>query len=152
MTEVRLLRVNADYCSKAGRRQENQDFVGLSCDGSDPKFGHVAAVADGVSFGNAGRAAAELAVRSFIEAHHDANPTNGVARNAARALASFNAWLHHASCTDAPADDNGTVAPPLERHDARAHGERPRIKAIAGRRPEKRAQGAVHRAGRSRKE
>jgi serine/threonine protein phosphatase PrpC len=100
MTEVRMLRVNADYCSKAGRRQENQDFVGLSCDGSDSKFGHVAAVADGVSFGNAGRAAAELAVRSFIEAHHDANPTNGVARNAARALASFNAWLHNAATTD----------------------------------------------------
>jgi serine/threonine protein phosphatase PrpC len=100
MSELRMLRVNADYCSKTGRRSENQDFVGLSCDGQDPKIGHVAAIADGVSFGNAGRPAAELAVRSFIEAHHDANPTNGVARNSARAMASFNAWLHHAAGTD----------------------------------------------------
>jgi serine/threonine protein phosphatase PrpC len=100
MSELRMLRVNADYCSKTGRRSENQDFVGLSCDGQDPKIGHVAAIADGVSFGNAGRPAAELAVRSFIEAHHDANPTNGVARNSARAMASFNAWLHHAASTD----------------------------------------------------
>jgi serine/threonine protein phosphatase PrpC len=101
MAEVRMLRVNADFCSKVGRREENQDFVGLSCDGHDPKTGHVVAIADGVSFGDAGRTAAELAVRTFIEAHHDANPTHGVARNAGRALESFNAWLHAAAATDA---------------------------------------------------
>jgi serine/threonine protein phosphatase PrpC len=101
MAEVRMLRVNADFCSKTGRRSENQDFVALACDGSDPKSGQVAAIADGVSFGTAGRIAAELAVRSFIEAYHEGNPTHGVARNAGRALESFNAWLHAAAATDA---------------------------------------------------
>ncbi len=101
MTEVRMLRVNADFCSRRGRRTANQDFVGLCCDGQDSRAGHVAAIADGVSFGGAGRIAAELAVRHFIEAHYAANPIHGVARNAAHAMASFNAWLHASAATDA---------------------------------------------------
>jgi serine/threonine protein phosphatase PrpC len=100
MTGPRLLRINADFCSRTGRRSENQDYVGLSGDAQDPKFGYVAAVADGVSFGNGGRVAAELVVRAFIEAHYGSNPAAGVARNAARTLAAINAWLHTASLTD----------------------------------------------------
>ena len=100
MTGPRMLRINADFCSKAGRRSENQDYVGLSADAQDPKFGQVAAVADGVSFGNGGRVAAELVVRGFIEAWYGLNPAAGVARNAARTLAALNAWLHTASTTD----------------------------------------------------
>lgn len=101
MTESRRLRINADYCSKTGRRTENQDFVGLCCEGQDPQSGHVVAIADGVSFGSAGRTAAELAVRSFIDAHFGANPIHGVARNAAQAMGAFNAWLHTTASTDA---------------------------------------------------
>jgi serine/threonine protein phosphatase PrpC len=100
MSGPRLLRINADFCSRTGRRSENQDYVGLSGDAQDPKFGYVAAVADGVSFGNGGRVAAELVVRGFIEAHYGSNPAAGVARNAARTLAAINAWLHTASLTD----------------------------------------------------
>jgi len=101
MTESRQLRVNADFCSNIGRRESNQDFVALSCDTDDARYGHVVAVADGVSAGTAGRMAAELAVRHFIDAYYSANPTHGVARNAAQAMAAFNAWLHASAGTDA---------------------------------------------------
>ncbi len=101
MTESRQLRVNADFCSNIGRRETNQDFVGLSCETDDARFGLVVAMADGVSAGTAGRMAAELAVRHFIDAYYSANPTHGVARNAAQALGSFNAWLHASAATDA---------------------------------------------------
>jgi serine/threonine protein phosphatase PrpC len=99
MRQRRGLRINADFCSKQGRREQNQDYVGLACDGADA-VGHVVAIADGVSFGRGGRAAAELAVRSFIQACHEMNPTAGVARNAARAMAAFNSWLHSAAQID----------------------------------------------------
>lgn len=101
MTDLRALRVNADFCSKKGRRAENQDFIGLCCDGEDALRGHVLAIADGVSSGSGGRAAAELAVRSFIEAHYQSSPTAGVARNAACAMGAFNAWLHATAGSDA---------------------------------------------------
>ena len=100
MTGPRGLRINADFCSRKGRRNDNQDFVGLCCDGQDAMPGHVVAIADGVSFSAGGRTAAELAVRTFIEAHCQSSPTHGVARNAARALAAYNAWLHAAATAD----------------------------------------------------
>src|SRR5690606_22025925 len=100
MTGPRALRINADFCSRQGRRADNQDFVGLCCDGQDALTGHVVAIADGVSFSTGGGVAAELAVRSFIEAHYESSPTHGVARNAARAMAAFNAWLHAAAAAD----------------------------------------------------
>jgi serine/threonine protein phosphatase PrpC len=100
MSESRRLRVNAGFCSRKGRRPGNQDFVGLSCDGEDAALGHVVAVADGVSSGNGGRCAAELAVRSFIEAHYQGQATQGVARNAARAMEAFNGWLYATAAVD----------------------------------------------------
>ncbi|HXS31044.1 MAG TPA: protein kinase, partial [Steroidobacteraceae bacterium] len=62
--------------------------------------GDVAAIADGVSYGKAGRIAAELAVREFLEAHHALSPTGGVQRNAGRALQSINSWLHGMAARD----------------------------------------------------
>jgi len=100
MAELRMLRIDADCCSKTGRRAENQDFVGMASEGQDAALGHVVAIADGVSFGQGGRYAAELAVRNFIESHFASSPTNGVARNAARTLAAFNNWLHTVAATD----------------------------------------------------
>ncbi len=100
MTESRTLRVKADFHTETGRRDSNQDYVGLGAEAPDPVFGHVVAIADGVSFGNGGRAAAELTVRGFIDAYYSANPTLGVARNAARALGAINTWLHSAGSTD----------------------------------------------------
>lgn len=100
MTEHRRLRVNAGYSSKTGRRAENQDYVGMCCDGNPGMFGHVAAIADGVSFGSGGRTAAELAVRCFMDGHFSSAPTLGIARNAARNVAAINSWLHTMAATD----------------------------------------------------
>ena len=96
----RTLRVNAGFSSQTGRRTENQDYVGLCCDGNPGLLGHVAAIADGVSFGSGGRTAAELAVRCFLDAHYSSVPTLGIARNAARNVAAINSWLHTISATD----------------------------------------------------
>jgi serine/threonine protein phosphatase PrpC len=92
--ETRQLRVTAAFCSQTGRRERNQDFVGLSADTVRSTQGYVAAIADGVSLGNGGRVAAELTVRSFMEGYYNGSPTQGVARNAIHAIGAVNAWLH----------------------------------------------------------
>lgn len=109
MTEIRNLRVNAGYSSKVGRRTENQDYVGLCCDGNPGMSGYVAAIADGVSFGTGGRAAAELTVRGFLDAHYNSSPTLGIARNAARNVAAINSWLHTLGTTDQRLKDASTT-------------------------------------------
>jgi serine/threonine protein phosphatase PrpC len=88
------LRVNAAFCSQSGRRERNQDYVGLSAESAATAHGYVAAIADGVSFGNGGRVAAELTVRTFMDGYFSASPTNGVARNAMRAIAAANTWVN----------------------------------------------------------
>jgi len=98
--ENRTLRVTAGFSSQRGRREQNQDYVGLCCDGPSSVHGHTVAMADGVSLGNAGRIAAELTVRSFLEAHYGTAPTAGIARSAARNMAAINSWLHSQATTD----------------------------------------------------
>ena len=98
-----VLAVRAGFSSLAGRRSENQDFVGL-CDAEqlarDPR-GLAFAVADGVSAGNGGRVAAELAVRAFLDGWYESDPTASVAATGGRVLGSFNAWLHDVAQRDA---------------------------------------------------
>lgn len=102
MLDQRALRIDSGFCSLAGRRVENQDYVALF---GDAQAGHgapcIAALADGVSHGNAGRIAAELTVRLFIDGMTSAMPTPGVGRNAARVVAAINAWVHAAGRSDA---------------------------------------------------
>jgi len=100
LNDSRRLRVNAGYCSRQGKREENQDFLAVHVDAANGARGHVAAIADGVSHGKAGRIAAELAVREFLDAHYALSPTGGVQRNAGRALQSINGWLHSMSMRD----------------------------------------------------
>jgi serine/threonine protein phosphatase PrpC len=100
VTEHRTLRINAGFSSRTGRRTENQDYVGLCCEGNQGLLGYVAAIADGVSFGTGGRVAAELAVRCFLDAHYSSAPTKGIARNSARNIAAVNSWLHTLGATD----------------------------------------------------
>ena len=92
--------MTAGFSSQRGRREQNQDYVGLCCDGPSSVHGHTVAMADGVSLGNAGRIAAELTVRSFLEAHYGTAPTAGIARSAARNMAAINSWLHSQATTD----------------------------------------------------
>ena len=127
------LRVNAGFCSRTGRRDENQDYVGL-CTGAALELdaaGQVAAIADGVSHGDGGRVAAELTVRGFLDGYYSASPTVGVAQNAVAVMAALNGWLHviarddtrlkHASTTFTALVLQGRSAHVLHAGDTRAY-------------------------------
>lgn len=88
--------------SETGRREDNQDFAGASMGTPAQRAlrGTVAALADGVGGARGGRAAAESAVRGFIEGYYQAAETLSVERAAARALAAVNRWVHAQSQHD----------------------------------------------------
>ncbi|WP_330085114.1 bifunctional protein-serine/threonine kinase/phosphatase [Methylocystis iwaonis] len=89
------LRVEAGFASEKGRRSDNQDYVGVCFGprGAGALPGVVAAVADGVGGHKGGRAAAETAVRSFMDGYYAQPETIGVSRAAARSLEAANAWI-----------------------------------------------------------
>ena len=88
--------VAAGFASLTGPREENQDFGGVHLGTALERAHHgvLCAVADGVSGGKAGRAAAELAVRSLIEGFYAAPDTLGPARAMQLPLVAYNRWLH----------------------------------------------------------
>ncbi len=100
MHQERSLRLATGFASEQGRRPENQDFVSLDATESIGVHGFMAAIADGVSHGNAGRQAAELSIRMLFEAQAALPATAGAQRNAARAFRAINTWLHTQSQTD----------------------------------------------------
>jgi serine/threonine protein phosphatase PrpC len=90
------LTVAAGFASRTGRRPDNQDFGGIRLGGATERARHgiVAAVADGVSAGRHGRAAAELAVTSLMEGFYALPDTLGPARALQAPLTAYNRWLH----------------------------------------------------------
>ncbi len=88
--------VTAGFASLTGLRAENQDFGGVHFGTALERARHgiIAAVADGVSGGKAGRVAAELAVRALIEGFYAMPGTIGPARAMQAPLAAYNRWLH----------------------------------------------------------
>lgn len=95
MSEARL-EIAAGFATLKGPKADNQDFGGvhLGTPIEQREHGVVAVIADGVSGSRAGRTAAELATRSFIDGYLDQNPLNGIAVNGIKALRGFNRWLH----------------------------------------------------------
>jgi serine/threonine protein phosphatase PrpC len=96
MREAGELVVAAGFASLKGPRGDNQDFGGV-CLGSPlqrARHGVIAAIADGVSGGKQGRAAAELAVRALAEGFYQMPETLGAARGMAAPLVAYNRWLH----------------------------------------------------------
>ena len=87
--------VAAGFASEAGRRAENQDFGGIHLGSPSERLNHgiIAAVADGVSGGKAGRSAAELSVRLLIEGFYAMPPTIGPAKAIDRVVSAYNEWL-----------------------------------------------------------
>jgi serine/threonine protein phosphatase PrpC len=85
--------VVAGFASAQGPRADNQDF-GACCPAAQPGQAVLAAVADGVSGGRAGRVAAELAVRSAFDGFHAMPATLGPVRALHAPIAAFNRWLH----------------------------------------------------------
>lgn len=86
----------AGFASLTGPRAENQDFGGVHLGSATERAHHgiVAALADGVSGGNEGRTAAELAVRALVEGFYAMPETLGPARAMLTPLAAYNRWLH----------------------------------------------------------
>ena len=96
MRDEGVLEVAAGFASLTGPREENQDFGGIHLGSALERVRHgiLAAVADGVSGGNEGRAAAELAVRALIEGFYAVPDTLGPARAMQLPLTAYNRWLH----------------------------------------------------------
>lgn len=95
MTDARL-EIAAGFATMQGPKADNQDFGGvhIGTAAEQREHGVVAVIADGVSGSKAGRMAAELTTRSFIDGYLDQNPLNGIAANGIKALRGFNRWLH----------------------------------------------------------
>ena len=114
--------VAAGFASLIGPRAENQDFggvhIGTALDRA--RHGIIAAVADGVSGGKAGRVAAELAVRALIDGYYAVPETLGPARAMQMPLAAYNRWLHAHGQGDAMAD-SATTFTALALRGRRAH-------------------------------
>jgi len=89
------LRVEAGFATEKGRRPDNQDYVAICFGrrGAGAMHGVAAVVADGVGGHKGGRAAAETAVRAFIEGYYAQPETLGVPRMAARSIEAVNAWI-----------------------------------------------------------
>ena len=96
MRDAGELVVAAGFASQTGPRAENQDFGGVYLGRATERATHgiIAAVADGVSGGREGRAAAELAVRALLEGFYAMPGTLGPARAMQAPLAAYNRWLH----------------------------------------------------------
>lgn len=90
------LEIAVGFATAQGPRPDNQDFGGvhLGTEAERALQGVVAALADGVGGAKAGRVAAELAVRSFIEGYRAQNPVIGIPAGALRAIRGYNRWLH----------------------------------------------------------
>ena len=97
------IQIQYGLASERGRRPRNEDYAGiwLGTPGQQATQGIVAAVADGVGGSKGGRVAAELAVRSFIDAYYAQPATMGVQHAAATSIDAFNRWLHKLGRTDA---------------------------------------------------
>jgi serine/threonine protein phosphatase PrpC len=98
----RDLGVRVGFVSETGKRAANEDYV-AACLGQTGSFGRdiVAAVADGVGGHKGGREAAELTVRTFLDAYYSLPETLGVRRIASRALEAANSWIHAQGRVDA---------------------------------------------------
>lgn len=96
------LRVEAGFSTQKGRRPDNQDYVAycLGPGGAGALQGVVAVVADGVGGHKGGRAAAETAVRIFIDGYYAQPETLGVSRAASRSLEAANSWIAAQSRVD----------------------------------------------------
>ena len=97
MRDTGELVVAAGFSSLQGPREENQDFGGITLGTSATeraRHGVLAAVADGVSGGKAGRVAAELAVSALIDGFYATQATLGPALAMQAPLNAYNRWLH----------------------------------------------------------
>jgi serine/threonine protein phosphatase PrpC len=86
----------------AGSRPRNEDYAACYLGTASERLatGVIAALSDGMGGAKGGRVAAELAVRTFIEAALGQPATLGIARIGARAVDAVNRWIHAVGSTD----------------------------------------------------
>jgi serine/threonine protein phosphatase PrpC len=103
------LQIRCGFVSETGRRSDNEDYAGiyLGTPAQRVRQGIVAAVADGVGGSKGGRVAAELAVRSFIDAYYSLPETLGVQHAGIAAVESFSRWIFKQGRSD-PALENAS--------------------------------------------
>src|SRR5688572_5943238 len=85
-----------------GSRPRNEDYAACYLGTASERLstGVIAALSDGMGGAKGGRVAAELAVRTFIEAALGQPATLGIARIGARAVDAVNRWIHSVGSTD----------------------------------------------------
>lgn len=90
------------FISEGGRLPANEDYVGIMLGEVEQRStrGSAIVLADGMSGGKGGRVAAELAVRSFIDAYYSLPDTLAPEVAASRALDSIHGWLHRIGRAD----------------------------------------------------
>jgi serine/threonine protein phosphatase PrpC len=90
------VRAVVGFASQAGPRPDNQDFAGalMGWELPQPRHEVVAAIADGIGGAKGGRAAAETAVRGFLDGFCDLPETMEVQRAGARIVNSLNGWIN----------------------------------------------------------
>ena len=107
--ECAALEIGCVSCPARVRGQDriNEDYVGVMLGDLAERAarGSVIALADGVSGSKGGRVAAELAVRTFIDAYYGLPDTLQPGVAAARALEAIHGWLHQIGRVD-PAKGN----------------------------------------------
>ena len=90
------VRAIVGFSSQAGPRPRNEDFAGalLGWELPEPRQEVVAAIADGIGGAKGGRAAAETAVRGFLDGFCDLPETMEVQRAGARIVSALNGWIN----------------------------------------------------------
>lgn len=90
------LQVRAAQASRAGRKPENEDAIGIRVpqDNLVVSKGMVLALADGVSGSGEGRRAAEVSVQGFISDYYATPETWTVKTSGERVLSALNRWLY----------------------------------------------------------
>lgn len=90
------LRVRAAQASRAGRKPENEDALGIRipADTAQTSKGVALALADGVSGAGEGRRAAEVSVQGFLADYYATPDMWTVKTSAFRVLAALNRWLY----------------------------------------------------------
>lgn len=102
--ECAAIEIGCFSCPARGRGQHhiNEDYVGVMLGDLAARVarGSVIALADGVSGSKGGRVAAELSVRTFIDAYYGLPDTLQPGVAAARALEAVHGWLHQIGRVD----------------------------------------------------
>lgn len=90
------LRIAAEQLSDRGRRDANDDCLGLRLPGEPVRTlkGVAAAIADGVSSAEAGREAAETCVQSFLADYYSTPDSWSVKHSVQVVLTALNRWLY----------------------------------------------------------